>query len=596
MTNQPPTRTWILLEPDPEVVAGLVANAGVEPFSARLLATRGFSDPAEARAFLAPSLSELPDPQGMPDATRAAARLLDAVAADESVCVYGDYDVDGISAASLLDRFLGGLGKRPRVFLPDRFRDGYGLSLARLHEIADEGATLLITVDCGTTAIAEIAAMQARGVDVIVCDHHQPKATLPAAYALMNPVLPTSEYGDPAPCAVGVALVLAQATRRELVRRGLVTRDALPPLAELLEFAALGTIADMVPLRGVNRLLSWHGMRRLGRSERPGIRALAALDGERTARGADRVGFQLGPRINAAGRVADPMTAWRLLTTDDPVEAGELAERIDRENNRRREIQAEVVITAMAMAEEQAGRDHAIVVASPAWHAGVVGIVASRLKEQFGVPAFVLAVGEDGLATGSGRSIEGYSLVAGLTALQGRGLFERFGGHDFAAGLTLQAERIDEFRSLLVADVAERLPADARISDLVIDAEVALADLDFELLARIEAFEPFGKGNRRPNLLIRDLEIARLRRVGRDGDWVKASFAQAGDQPAWAKTSIDAFSSAARFDGLERGERVDIVATLHCNTWRGRETLELRVAEIAAPAHRVEKRPPGPRL
>jgi len=577
MTAHAAQARWLLQQPAQARVDLLISQAKLDPLVARLLAGRGIATAADALAFLAPPLRDLPDPHLMADAQKAAICIADAIQRRASICIYGDYDVDGVSAAALLHGLFARLGHPAQVFLPDRIRDGYGLHLQRLAELADAGVELIIAVDCGTTAIAEIAALRARGLQFIVCDHHALGPERPDATALLNPQRSDCQYPDKHLCAVGVTLVLAMALRRALGEAG----QAID-LKDLLEFAALGTIADVVQLRGVNRTLAWHGLKQLGHSQRAGIQALAAQAGPQQGVGADRVGFHLGPRINAAGRVADARTAFALLTTADPAEAQELAARIETENNRRRTIQGDVVRAAIADARSQQGREHALVVAGRDWHPGVVGIVASRLKDEFDVPAFVFGIDAQGIARGSGRSIAGYDLAEGLRACCGDGLAERFGGHAFAAGVTLKEANLPAFRERLQRHVAELLPPHARQRDVQIDLELPIAELDFDILARIDLLEPFGKGNARPTILLRGVEVAELQAVGQDRDWVRGKLAAPGRQAVWARANIAFFGAMALFAGFERGDCVDAVVRLERNSFRGRVSLQATVQGLRA--------------
>lgn len=583
-----PEPRWLLLQPAEASVQLLVQQAKIDPLVARLLVGRGVTTAAEALAFLTPPLRDLPDPHLMADAEKAAVCIAKAIERRARICIYGDYDVDGVSAAALLHGLFERLGHPAQVFLPDRMRDGYGLHAQRLAELADSGVELFIAVDCGTTAVAEIAALRARGLEFIVCDHHALGPVLPDATALMNPQRPDCRYPDKHLCAVGVALVLAQALRRALGPAGLAI-----DLKDLLEFAALGTIADVVQLRFVNRTLAWHGLRHLGHSKRAGIQALAAQAGPQQGVGADRVGFHLGPRINAAGRVADARTAFQLLTTADPAEAQELAVRIETENNRRRTIQGEVVRAAVEQARQQEGREHAVVVAGQGWHPGVVGIVASRLKDEFAVPSFVFGMDDDGLARGSGRSVPGYDLTEGLRACCGDGLAERFGGHAFAAGVTLAADRVATFRERLVRHVESVLPPAMRHRDLHIDLELGIAELSFDVLERIDLLEPFGKGNARPTILLRGVELAELQVVGQGRDWVRGKLAAPGREAVWARPNVAVFGSAAVFGELRRGDCVDAVVRLERNSFQGRVTLQATIEGLRAAGGEVATAPPG---
>lgn len=580
------TRWQLAPAADPGAIDALAGALGIHPQTAHLLTVRGHGEASAARAFLRPSLADMPDPFGMADAEVAAGRLSAAIRSGESVCVYGDYDVDGVSASALLVRFLRAVGAAPRVFLPDRFRDGYGLNRDRLLELVDHGVRLFVSVDCGVTAVDTIAAVRQAGADFIVCDHHQLAATLPPATAILNPLRPDCTYPDKGLSAVGVALVLAQATRRRLAEAGYFGERRPPALGVLLEYAALGTIADMVPLVGLNRALAWHGLRRLGCSELPGVQAMLAGLKDAAQHRAEHVGFELGPRINAAGRLADARTAFELLTTDDRARADELAGLVDAANNERREITRDVEAEALERAAQQPGHEHAVVVAADGWHAGVVGIVAARVREAFGVPTFILGI-EDGLARGSGRAPKGFDLVAGLRACHASAardeapLFERFGGHAAAAGVTMRAEQIERFRAALVEHTAAVWPPAARTETIRIDGELRPEDIDLALLDAVDALEPFGRGNPKPRFLLRDVQLDGLRRVGRDKTWCQATVMATGEGPAWTRERVRLFGPARRFEAVSAGDRLDMVVELGRNAWRGQVTPQVWPIDLA---------------
>lgn len=580
----------VLLEPDAAAVQNLVASLGVDELIGRLLVNRGVSRPDAAKAFLHPALRDLPDPALMADATAAAACIAAAMARQDPICVYGDYDADGVSAAALLHDFFALAGYPVTIFLPDRFRDGYGLHLGRLEELADQGIRLFVAVDCGSTSVREVAAMRARGCEFVVCDHHTLGTELPPASALLNPKRVDCTYPDKHLSAVGVALVLAQALRRELDRQGWQAPGGRLELRDLLEFTALGTIADMVPLRGVNRTLAWHGLRLLGQSRRAGIRALADQAGPDLGIAADRVGFQLAPRLNAAGRMADARTAFDLLTTTCKDSARSLAGQIELENNRRKTLQAEVARAALAQAELLPERHDAVVVADPAWHPGVVGIVAARVKDQLGVPTFVLGIDEDGMARGSGRSVPGYDLVEGLHACCADGLAERFGGHAFAAGITLRADRVPELRRRLARHVASVLPAENRVTEMVVDGELDVRQIDLELVQRLELLEPYGKDNRRPQFLLRGVEVQAAKTVG-DGSWMRCNLLAPGRAAAWARPSVAAFGALASFGEARSGDRVDAVVRIERNVHRGLASVQASVERLLPAGARIVARP-----
>ncbi len=557
-------------EPDDAQVAALI-DSGVPPLLARILVLRGVQTPELAKKFLQPQLADLPDPTLMTGVMAAARLVADALLAGDKICVYGDYDVDGISAAALLDDLFRRLGHTVRVFLPDRFRDGYGLHYDRLQELCDEGVALFISVDCGTTSVREIQAVRDRDRHFIICDHHALGPVRPNASVLLNPQQPECTYPDKSLSAVGVAMVLAQALRRELHSRGI---GKPVELKSLIELSALGTIADMSPMHGVNRILCWHGLRLLGQSQRPGVQTLAARNTKIAMVSADRVGFHLAPPINAAGRMADPQTAFELLTTQNPARALELAELIDLENNRRKDAQALATVAALAQARIQEGNTHGVVVAHADWHQGVVGIVANKVKDELAVPTFVLAICADGMARGSGRSISGYDLVDGLRAIHADGLFERFGGHAMAAGVTLAADRVDTFRTRLQAHVAETLPLARRDRAIRIDATLTIAELELSIVDLLDQLEPCGKGNERPQFLLRGVEVHRPKFVGKDQDWCKTSLLASGNQPAWARQGVDAFCARSVMEGFGDGARVDAVVRLERNAYNGKVSLQ----------------------
>lgn len=562
-----------------EAAAKTLCDHGYSPLLAQLLALRGIASPAQAQSFLSPALRDLPDPWLLKDCRLAAQILAEALERRESIWIYGDYDVDGISSAALLQCVLQALGAGDgvQVFLPDRLADGYGLNGKCLTRLVDAGAQLIVSVDCGATAWQEIAAVRARGVRFVVIDHHALGLQPVHADAFVNPKQPGCSYPDPHLCAVGLAFVVAQGLRRLMAERGSAAAAQLD-LKSVLEFAALGTIADVAHLQQVNRTLAWHGLRRLGTTQRPGIQALAKhlpVEGVQ----ADRIGFQLAPKINAAGRIADPRTAFDLLVTTDPAHGEQLATQLDVANNARREMSQQVIQEALALALQLPCREHAVVVAGRGWHQGVVGIVAARLAEQLGVPAIVLAIDDQGEARGSARSAHGYDLVEGLHRIAD-GVLGRYGGHAYAAGMSLPADCIDELYQRIRRDAAEQLPPPPRTTPLTLDAELELEVLDLELVGLIEQLEPFGKGNAKPRFLLRDLELAKLDRVGKDQQWVRGLLAAPGPQPLYARATVACFGPLHAFAGVTRGDRVDVATTVDRNVWQGKSSVQLRIDAV----------------
>ena len=477
----------------------LARSLRVAPFIAEMLVRRGFATDAEAASFLDPRLKSLCDPFLLPDMDRAVERLLAAIDRRERIVLYGDYDVDGVTSLALLTRVLRAFGGKPECFLPLRVDEGYGLStdgVARCVETFHP--QLLVAVDCGTSSVAEIAALMADGVDAIVIDHHEIKGSLPDCAALVNP-----KRGDGFHylCSVGLVFKVAHAL---LKRRPLADFD----LREYLDLVALGTVADLVPLVDENRILVKHGLAQLAKTRSVGLRELMDVAGVRPPLTPPDVGFKLGPRMNAAGRLGTAQEALELLLTEDGARARALAEELDVQNRERRKVEDEVHVHAEKQLAEwfDPARDAAIVVGGDGWHPGVVGIVASRLLRTHHRPSLVIGFDEQGMGKGSGRSIEGLSLVQALTHCGP--LLEKYGGHEMAAGLTLRRENFVAFRDAFRACARDLLSADQLQARLHLDVELTIGDINFDLLAQYCSLQPFGMGNRQPTFFARGVTLA----------------------------------------------------------------------------------------
>jgi len=561
---------WRSVEaPLPADLLAAVADARCAPVVARLLWNRGIRDGETAHAFLRPTLARgLRAPQLMQDLERAAVRLGDALAAGERIAVYGDYDVDGMSGAAALVLFLRELGADPLLHVAHRAREGYGLSAAVLRRLRAEGARVVVTADLGTANVAELALARDLGLDVIVCDHHHTPAARPPAYALLNPLQPGCRFPFKGLAAAGVVFYLLMGLRAELRARG---RAALPDLRPYLDLVALGTVADVVPLREENRVLVAHGLRVLERTVRPGLRALkeAALVDRATVRA---IGFRLGPRLNAGGRLADARLGVDLLTTESPERARALAAELELYNAARRDVEERMLAEAMAAVEADQRDAPAFVVAGEGWHQGVVGIVAARLVDRFQRPALAVAVaGEEG--RGSGRSPEGVHLLAALAACAD--VLERFGGHRQAAGFVVRAARLPELRRRFAAAV-DRGQGAFRVPRIDIDAELSLAAVTPRLAEALAALEPHGPGNPEPRFLARDVRIEGVRLVGdparphlrlrlrQDGRTLRAIGFGMGRRP------------------VHTGDRLDVVFTPRLDRWQGVERLEVEVVALRA--------------
>lgn len=552
--------------PPAAVVAELMGALQLPEAVCHLLASRGYSNPDAAKRFLRPRLEQLEAPAVLHDATRAVARIADAVRAQETIFVHGDYDVDGMSSTALLTRVLRGLGAQHVVpFVPNRLTDGYDLSSAGVLAARAAAATLVVTCDCGTSAHQAVADLTAAGIDVIVTDHHLPGNGVPPAYAVCNPRHPECQSADKDLAAVGVAYKLALALCDAL--------GASPALAHRqLDLVALATIADVAPLRGENRVLVRYGLKLLAESEHPGLRALirsSGLEGKPLTAG--RVGFVLAPRLNAAGRIADAKLGLKLLLCEREDEANIIARELEELNRARQELDRAVLDSAMRQLEAPGMRDRfAYVLHREGWHAGVIGIVASRIVEQTARPAVLVAV-DGGIGKGSGRSISAFDLHGALTECQS--LFVKFGGHRAAAGLTMDAARLPEFVEQFDQVARSRLRADDLTPELRVDLDVPLDHVGEELEKLIRHFEPFGIGNPAPLFRTNGVRLASPpRRIGSDG--LRLSFEA-------ARGSLDGigWGLAPRAALFDMKQPVDLAFRLERDEYRGVSKLQLRVAD-----------------
>ena len=572
---------WRSRVDDDGLALALAQALDVPEMLARVLAARKVALD-EAEAFLHPTLRALmPDPSGLRDMDRAAARIADAVEGGELIAVFGDYDVDGATASALIRIHLEALGARVRAYIPDRVREGYGPSVAALRTLAGEGATLVVTLDCGTTAHGALADAAARGLDVIVVDHHQSGPDLPACHALVNPNRLDDESGLGALAAVGVAFMLAVAVSRELRARGHFAARAEPDLRDRLDLVALGTVCDIVPLTGLNRAFVRHGLKVLARRANPGLATLADIARIDRAPTAWHAGFVLGPRINAGGRVGKSDLGHRLLTSRSAAEALPIAQTLDRLNDERKAIESAVLAQALERAEVQAGEGRAmLVVAGAGWHAGVIGLVASRLVEAFARPACVIAV-DGGVGKGSARSIAGVDIGAAVIAARQAGLLVEGGGHPMAAGLTAAADGIDALAAFLDRRVAACADAQ-RAPSLGLDGALAIAGATVELCGLLDEAGPFGSGNPEPRFALPDCRIAFADVVGAGHVRCRLAGAGGGSLKAIAFRAADAPVGQAVL--AARGGALHVAGHLREDRWRGRSEVQLVVDDVARPA------------
>lgn len=547
----------------------------------QLLMARGC--PRDAlEAHKAPSIRGfMPDPSIFRDMDRAAERLAAAVIAGEPVTIFGDYDVDGATSAALLILLLRALGLEAAAYIPDRLMEGYGPSGEALVRIASGGATLIVTVDCGAQAFDALAMARDAGVDVIVVDHHKCAAALPHAYALVNPNRLDEEGGTAHGhlAAVGVAFLLGAALIRTLRARGYFERRAEPRLLDLLDIVALGTVADVAALRGLNRAFVAQGLKVMAARRNIGLNALIEASRLTRAPTATDLGFALGPRINAGGRVGKSDLGVRLLTTQDPEEARAIATELDRLNEERRLIEGDVQLTAEALAATQAERA-VLVVAGKGWHPGVIGIVAGRLKEKFGKPAIVIALDDAGIGKGSGRSVSGVDLGGAVLAAKDQGLLVAGGGHAMAAGLTIAADRIGTLADFLEGRLAEGVARSTGDRALLLDALVAPGGVTPALVESLELGGPYGMGWPAPRVAAGPVRIVKADVVGNGHVRAIVSGDDGGHIKTMAFRAADgALGQALLGAGAHR--RLWIAGRARIDDWASRPAAEVHLDDAA---------------
>ncbi|MFM8985666.1 MAG: single-stranded-DNA-specific exonuclease RecJ [Planctomycetia bacterium] len=573
-------KRWRIRIHDPAAVAALERSAHVPAVMAALLVARGVTNAAAVKAFLSGTLADLHDPELLPGVPEAADRILAAARAGRKIVVHGDYDADGMSATAILVGCLEALDAKSAWYVPDRFEEGYGLRSASLEALAKEGADLVVTVDCGIRSVAEAERARELGIGLIVTDHHEFGAELPAADAIVHPRLPGGAYPFGDLCGAAVAFKLAWA----IATRAAGAKQVTPRLREMLlrsiGLAALGTITDVMPLVGENRILVRHGLPCLREKGGPGIDKLVELTGIADKKGLDSedVAFKIGPRLNAAGRMDHAGLGVELLATADAARAASLAEWLHERNADREGVERSLQLAATKQAREQfdPDRDAALVLADRGWHKGVIGIVAGRLVDRWHKPVVMIARGahEGCPATGSVRGVPGIDVHAAVESW--RPLLVTCGGHEAAAGLTLEDGRIDDFRAAFVAEVDRRLPLDARRPQLTLDGETSLAGLSREAVEQLEQLAPFGQGNRRPLLCASRVTLAEpARAIGASGKTLALQVVQHG-----AKMRGVAFNSAEWLPHLPPpGQPFHVAFRPKINEFRGRRSAELEIVD-----------------
>ncbi len=572
-------RRWRFRLADARAGLALAQRLGAPEIVGRVLAARGVATD-DAESFLNPTLREtLPDPSRIADLDVAVGRLVRAIQRGETVAVFGDYDVDGATAAALLARYLKAVGAASRIYVPDRLREGYGPKAPALLRLKAEGAAVVVTVDCGVTAFEPLAAAAEAGLDVIVVDHHIAEPRLPEAVAVVDPNRLDDSSGCGELAAVGVAYLLVVGLNRALRAEGWFAARPEPDLLRDLDLVALGTVCDMVPLTGVNRALVTQGLKVLAQRSNVGLATLADVAGVGERPGTYHAAFILGPRINAGGRVGEASLGARLLATDDAEEASGLACRLDDLNGERRAIEAGVEGAAVRQIEEAGGDPGPVVFAvGEGWHPGVIGIVAGRLSQRFFRPAFVIALA-DGVGKGSGRSIPGVDIGSAVIAARQAGVLVDGGGHPAAAGLTVAADRVAELRDFLADRLGSAVAEHGTAPSLGLDGAISASAATPELVDLLDRVGPFGVGNAEPRFAVAGARVVRADVVGERHVRCILADDGGGRLNAIAFRSLETPVGAALLGAA--GRALHIAGHLRADRWRGRERVQLLIEDLA---------------
>ena len=571
-------RRWVHRSGDDRLGLALSQRLGLPDVIGRLLIARGL-DLETAEGFLDPRIrDQMPDPFALKDMAAAVDRLVAAVTGGETIAVFGDYDVDGATSAALLKRFFESVGGRVVVYVPDRQKEGYGPNTKALLALGADGASVIVTVDCGTTAFDPLTAAAEAGHDVIVIDHHVAEPHLPPAVAVINP----NRLDDPSPhghmAAVGVAFLLAVAVNARLREAGWYDDRPAPDLLRWLDLVALGTVCDVVPLVGINRALVTQGIKVMARRGNVGLAALSDVAGVAETPEAYHLGFVLGPRINAGGRVGESSLGADLLSTDDASHASELAQRLDTLNRERQDIEARCLAEAIDQAEAGGAEDGLVYVSSEGWHVGVIGIVAGRLKERYDRPACVVVQDGD-VGRGSGRSVPGVDLGATVIAARQAGLLVNGGGHAMAAGFTVEPAREVAFRAFLAERISEAAGPGGIVAQLGVDGAIQPVAATAEFALTLSRIAPFGSGNAEPRFVLPAARVVKADVVGANHVRCIVSGEGGGSLKAIAFRSLEEPLGQAL---LARGMPLHIAGHVRIDRWQGRENAQFIVEDVAA--------------
>lgn len=565
-----PNKVW-KLKPASPAVSQLARNAGITPLQAQLLINRGITENSVAQSFLSPRLSQMANPMLMKGMDSAVKTILAAMETRDKITIYGDYDADGLTATAVLLHFFSDLGIPVTSYVPNRLEEGYGLNGEAIEQIGRNGTGLIITVDCGISGAREIDLAKGLGMEVVVTDHHQMSGESRLNCPVINPHQPDCPFPFKDLAGVGLAFFLAVAIRAALRDQSWFKGRPEPDLREYLDLVALGTIADRVPLLGQNRMLVKGGIRRMADSRWPGIRAMMDVASVKSSEiSSDDLAFRLAPRLNAPGRLGDSDAGLRILTVTEDQEAKELALKVNVANGRRQRLEQSILdrIEDMIRSERQIADRRTLLLWGENWHQGVLGIVASRLVERYHRPSLVVGV-KDGIATGSGRSIDGFNLYQALSRL--RSLFHKFGGHAYAAGFRLDEENLEILKRELEGLAEKEMTEEDLVPTIDVDSDLLLKEIDHEMIDQITALSPFGEKNPEPVFRARSLHVSGSRVVGERH--LKLRVRQ-------GETTLDAIGFGFGHRHPLNGKRVDMIFTPGLNRWQGSEKIQLKIVDL----------------
>ncbi len=559
-------KCWILRNQDKKKIQELSGKLGLHPLVVHVMLNRGLETEDEMLNFLHPDMQHFHDPFLLKGMDQAAARIRQGIQQQEKIAVYGDYDVDGITSVSVLYLLLKELGADVTYLIPDRLKEGYGVNANGIQRLKSQGVSLIVTVDCGITAVSEVNLAKQLGIDMIITDHHQCPSELPDAVAVINPKQPDCSYPFPDLAGVGVAFKLAQA---------LIGEEKLPYLVKRYgPLVALGTVADIVPLKDENRVIVHYGMKYMQQSSNPGIRSLLKISGfPGKAVDAGTLGFQLAPRINAAGRIGNADMGVKLFLSQTEEQADILAKQLDEENARRKEIEQSIFEEARQLLQKNPSllSQNIIILKHPGWHHGVIGIVASRLTEEYYKPCILFSE-EAGVCKGSARSVKGFNIYDALCAVSRH--VERFGGHELAAGLTVGTQQFDVFQKELEQYCRLHVTEELLVQQIALDAPLQDKDMTCQLAEELKRLEPYGMGNPNPNFLVQKSKVVNSTSL-KEGKHLKLSLCQ-------GEKYIDAigFSMGQYSSILKSGDHVSIAGQIYINEFRGERYFSIRIKDI----------------